>query len=95
MKWIPRVAVTGAVLSVICCSLPAAAQQSGAGAYPVKSIRLVVLLAAGGPSDHVVNRLREEGAEVVASTPEEYGAHIRADIEKWARVIKEAGIRAE
>jgi len=36
-----------------------------------------------------------EGAVPVGNTPEQFGAIIRADIEKWAKVIKEAGIRAE
>lgn len=42
----------------------------------------------------VKNRLAGEGAEVVGNTPEEYGAIIRADVEKWAKVIKQSGIRA-
>jgi len=36
-----------------------------------------------------------EGATAVGSTPQELDAVIRADVQKWARVIKEAGIRAE
>jgi tripartite-type tricarboxylate transporter receptor subunit TctC len=32
------------------------------------------------------------GFEVVANTPEEFAAYIKADIEKWARVIREAKI---
>lgn len=46
-------------------------------------------------SPEVLGRLTQEGAEVVASSPEEYGAPIRADFAKWAKVIKQAGIRAE
>jgi tripartite-type tricarboxylate transporter receptor subunit TctC len=46
-------------------------------------------------SPEVLNRLTAEGAEVVASTPQEYGTRIRADIDKWAAVIKQAGIRPE
>ena len=34
-------------------------------------------------------------ATVVGDTPEQFGATIRADSEKWARVIREAGIKAE
>ena len=33
------------------------------------------------------------GVETVASSPEEFAATIRKDIERWGRVIKEAGIR--
>lgn len=40
-------------------------------------------------------RMDELGADIVASTPEECGAFIRADIEKWGRVIRENNIRAD
>ncbi|HEY0336672.1 MAG TPA: tripartite tricarboxylate transporter substrate binding protein [Burkholderiales bacterium] len=46
-------------------------------------------------SPEVLSRLTAEGAQVVASTPQEYGARIRTDIDKWANVIKKAGIRPE
>lgn len=35
------------------------------------------------------------GADVVGSTPEQFGAFMRAESEKWGRVIREANIRAE
>ena len=35
------------------------------------------------------------GFEVVASTPEEFSAHLRRESEKWGKVIKERHIRAE
>ena len=40
-------------------------------------------------------RLIALGAEVVASTPEEFAAYIRGETSKWAKVIKAAGIKAE
>jgi tripartite-type tricarboxylate transporter receptor subunit TctC len=43
----------------------------------------------------MVKRLRAEGAEAAANSPGELRAVIEADREKWARVIKEAGIRVE
>lgn len=46
-------------------------------------------------SPDTVTRLNQEGAEVVASSPDEYAAFLRADIQKWAKVIKQAGIRPE
>lgn len=46
-------------------------------------------------SPDVLNRLTAEGAEVVASSPEEFSARVRSDVAKWANVIKQAGIRAE
>jgi len=43
-------------------------------------------------SPDIVKRLSVEGAQVIASTPEEYTAMIRRDIDKWAKVIAAAGI---
>jgi tripartite-type tricarboxylate transporter receptor subunit TctC len=40
-------------------------------------------------------RLASEGAEVVGGSPEEFGVFFRAEIEKWAKVIRAAGIRLE
>ena len=42
----------------------------------------------------VKDRLASEGSEVVGNAPEQYGAILRADVEKWAKVIKRTGIRA-
>jgi tripartite-type tricarboxylate transporter receptor subunit TctC len=39
-------------------------------------------------------RLIELGTEARASTPEDLGARLSADIDKWAAVIKQAGIEA-
>jgi tripartite-type tricarboxylate transporter receptor subunit TctC len=40
-------------------------------------------------------RLAVLGFEPVISTPREFGDFLRADIARWARTIKEAGIRLE
>ena len=40
----------------------------------------------------VVGRLDQLGYTAAASTREELAAHLKADIDKWSRVIKEAGI---
>ena len=39
--------------------------------------------------------LAGEGATAVGNTPAEFDAVIRADVRKWAKIVKEAGIRAE
>ena len=40
-------------------------------------------------------RVANDGAEVIASTPEEFSAYLRAETEKWAKVVKAAGIKPE
>ncbi len=43
----------------------------------------------------VLERLNRIGAEPIANTPEEMGASIKAEMEIWAKVIKEAGLKPE
>ena len=43
----------------------------------------------------VAKRLAEIGLEPVASTPEELAAYQRAEIVKWAKVVKESGAKVE
>lgn len=43
----------------------------------------------------VKERLAKEGSTVVASTPQELTEHLRTEIAKWAKVIKEAGIKLD
>lgn len=40
-------------------------------------------------------RLRADGSEVVASSPEEFGALIQGEIVKWTKVVQAAGIQPE
>lgn len=40
----------------------------------------------------VKHRALEMGIEAKGSTPEELGARLRSDIEKWTKVIERAGI---
>lgn len=43
----------------------------------------------------VKKRLTSDGAEVVASTPEEFERFLRADVGKWAKVVKATGARLD
>lgn len=45
-------------------------------------------------SPEVRDRLAGEGAEIVGSTPGQFAAVIRSDVEKWAKLIKSLGITA-
>ena len=41
------------------------------------------------------DKLLLQGFEPVGGTPAEFGAYIKSEIEKWGKVVKAAGIRAE
>lgn len=45
-------------------------------------------------SPEIRSRLASEGAAVAGTTPEQYAKVIRSDVEKWARIIKDLGLRA-
>lgn len=58
-------------------------------------LRLREELAKALNSPEVKNRVQAEGGRIVASTPEEYRTLIQNETQKWAKVIKAAGIRPE
>jgi tripartite-type tricarboxylate transporter receptor subunit TctC len=43
----------------------------------------------------VRERLTAEAFDVPLDTPEQFAAHIKADVMKWAKVVKQAGIKAD
>jgi len=43
----------------------------------------------------LTKRLTNDGAEVVASTPDEFEKFLRADVVKWAKVVKASGARLD
>jgi tripartite-type tricarboxylate transporter receptor subunit TctC len=43
----------------------------------------------------VKDRLTADGSEVVGSTPEAFGKHIRSELDKWGSVIRNAGIKVQ
>jgi tripartite-type tricarboxylate transporter receptor subunit TctC len=43
----------------------------------------------------VVQRLDGLGFEIAATTPEQFGAYIRSEIKKWAKVVKASGAKAD
>ena len=42
-----------------------------------------------------VQRWRERGVEIIASTPDEAAAHLKKEVQKWRVVFKERGMKAE
>jgi tripartite-type tricarboxylate transporter receptor subunit TctC len=43
----------------------------------------------------VIERLQQQGAQPVGNTPEEYARQIKAEYEKWVRVVKQQNIRLD
>ena len=42
-----------------------------------------------------LERLDRDGIEPVANTPEEFGAEIKTDLARWAKIVKAAGAKLE
>jgi tripartite-type tricarboxylate transporter receptor subunit TctC len=59
----------------------------------IEQLNAVIVKALRQPD--VAKRLATEGAEVIGSTPEEFGAHIKAELERVAKIVRAAGIKAE
>ncbi|MDB5925962.1 MAG: hypothetical protein JWN13_4898 [Betaproteobacteria bacterium] len=67
---------------------------------PAKTAREIIVrlhtdVVAVLRSAEIKQRLANDGAEAVGSTPEEFGAYIKSETVKWARVLKAAGIEPE
>jgi tripartite-type tricarboxylate transporter receptor subunit TctC len=46
-------------------------------------------------SAEVKERFGKVGVEVVAGTPEHFGAFLKSEVERWAKVVRDAGIKAD
>ena len=57
--------------------------------------KLNVAINAALKMDDVRERLSGAGIEIQGGTPEQFGEVIRAEVDKWGRVVKEAGILPE
>ena len=103
------IAVTGTEPSPALPGVPTVA-ASGIPGYEM-SPWYGILAPAGTPRDIVMKlnttiatflrdpdtreKFQAAGADPTTSTPEEYAERIKSDVAKWARVIKEAGIKGE
>lgn len=66
-----------------------------AGTPPPVITRLSTELARIARAPEVVASLRAQGTQTIGSTPDEFAAFLRAEIEKWAMLAKATGLRAE
>ncbi|MDB5922663.1 MAG: transporter [Betaproteobacteria bacterium] len=102
-------AVTSAARSAVLPNLPTVA-ESGLAGYEAGAWYAVLVPARTPPQivtrlhmefvkvlqqPKVQDRLSADGASIVGSTPEVLGKTIEADIARWGRVIKQAGLALE
>ena len=103
------IAVTSAKRSSVLPDLPTF-NEAGLPGFDAAAWQGVVL-PAGAPSEVITKlnaeitkalqdaavraRLAGQGADVYGSTPAEYGAYIRAEMPRWAKIIKESGAKAD
>lgn len=66
-----------------------------AGTPPAVVNRLHEAVAKSLANAATRDKLRALGAIVVGDTPQQFAAYLRADADRWARVIKSAGLKAE
>jgi len=57
--------------------------------------RLNAVLRAAITDPAVTKKFVDQGVEVVTSTPQEFTAFIKAETERWGKVIHDAGIVVE
>jgi tripartite-type tricarboxylate transporter receptor subunit TctC len=102
-------AVTGAQRSASTPDLPTVS-EAGVKGYEVTGW-YGILVPAGTPQDvisrlhaesvkviklpDVRQKLDAAGFEAIGTTPEEFGAFMRSEVEKWAKVVKAAGVRVD
>jgi tripartite-type tricarboxylate transporter receptor subunit TctC len=66
-----------------------------AGVPPDIAKRIADQVAAVVDSPEIRTRFEREGAEPLHMTPPQFAAHMAAEAEKWSRVVREAGIKAQ
>ena len=103
------IAVTGTQRSVLFPSVPTVA-ESGVSGYEV-NVWFGMQLPAGTPKPlvermnrdivrvlkepEVIKKFRDQGVEVIASTPAAFSQLLQSEVSKWTQVIRDANIRVE
>jgi tripartite-type tricarboxylate transporter receptor subunit TctC len=103
------VAVSSKTRSALAPEVPTV-DEAGVPGYDV-TVWFGILTVAGTPRDivqrlnaeivkiltsaEVRERFRNNGVEVVAGTPEHFGAFLKSEVARWAKVVQDANIKAD
>jgi len=96
-----RVAVAPDVPTFADAGYPGAASTTWTGMLaPVGTPRAIIsklnaTLVEALRSPEVKSRLEEAGAEAVGGSPAAFGAYIKAELEKWGKVVRATGAKAD
>jgi tripartite-type tricarboxylate transporter receptor subunit TctC len=104
------IAMTSAKRSAAAPELPTVAEAGGLPGYEA-SLWYGIMLPAGTPREivqllhseitkavktrEVSEPLTAYAIEIIANTPDEFAAYLKSETDKWAKVIREANIRAD
>ena len=89
---VPSVAETG-FPDLVVTSWQAAAAPAKTPPAVVKRLNEAAVRALRSPD--IRERMNQIGFDVVANSPEEFGAFMKAEVERWTRVVERGGIKAE
>jgi tripartite-type tricarboxylate transporter receptor subunit TctC len=58
-------------------------------------LRLNDIINRAARTPEAMKSFADQGAEMITSTPAQFAAHLKSELARWAKVIKERGIKAE
>ena len=94
-----QIRILQATLAFLLAAFGCGAVLAQAQNFPNRAVKIIVAFSPGGGTDIAARVLREKitalSATVVGDTPEHFEATMRADSERWGKVIREGNIKAD